>query len=107
MKKTLIKLGLSLALANSMAMADGAKFFKKENGMTGGMVGNTVIFFYDNNEAAKVKDSAKLNIINKIMKKQICEGEDTSGLIKLGYHVLFVYPDSEGNRVVLEVTSCD
>jgi hypothetical protein len=81
---------------------------KGESGVqAGGLLGNTVIFIYKDNDAAKIKDVTQLNLMANEAQKQICSGKDTRDLIvNEGMSILFVYPTKSGAATVLKINRC-
>jgi len=109
MKKIILSIS-AMAIASTMAFAGSAgAHFKTEDGTLGGIVGNNLIFIYKDNKAATIKDKTKVGIMSNMLKKQLCEKDNTRKLIQdAGLQVLFIYPDKNvSEATVISVNSCD
>jgi|GEM_PF-5228545 len=110
MQQHILKRFLPLALlASPFVFADGAAAVhmtaNKDTGLSG-IIGNTYVFIYHKNEAAKVSDKTKLDLMAKLVQKQLCAKPDTRALVEGDtLNIMFIYPD-EDQATVIRIDDC-
>jgi len=107
MKKIILSL-IALAMTTSLFAANAAERFNIQNTQLGGIIGDTIVFIYKDNEASVVTDKTKLKLMSRKLEQQLCSDQSTRDLIVNNkFKVLFIYPTNSLESVnILSVDSC-
>ena len=104
---TKIFLLITLISSYIFAKSADAAFFTKSDNTLGGMVGNSAIFIYTDQNSIS-QDENFISNLKKIAQDMVCKDKDMRDIVSTLDSVIYIYLNKNGQKVaIVKIKSCD